>query len=83
MSAQQRLTTLSMAPYMSEPSGRHDTQTATTDVKPSGIRIIIVGAGFAGMMLSVRLLMAGFTPDDLLIVDPAGGFGGTWYWNRE
>ncbi len=41
---------------------------------------VIVGGGFAGMMLSVRLLEAGVT--DFRVVEKAGDFGGTWYWNR-
>ncbi|KAL1952449.1 hypothetical protein VTO42DRAFT_5387 [Malbranchea cinnamomea] len=45
-------------------------------------KVFILGAGFAGLVFAVKLLQAGFTIDDLLIVDTAGGFGGTWYWNR-
>lgn len=47
-------------------------------------KILIFGAGFGGLIAAVRCLQSGAarSPDDLLIVDPAGGFGGTWYWNR-
>ena len=45
-------------------------------------KILIVGGGYGGLVFAVRLLQAGFSIDDLLIVDIAGGFGGTWYWNR-
>ncbi|KAK3710484.1 hypothetical protein LTR37_010327 [Vermiconidia calcicola] len=45
-------------------------------------KVAIIGAGFGGILFAVRLIKAGFSPDDLLIIDPAGGFGGTWYWNR-
>jgi len=45
-------------------------------------KITIVGAGYGGILFAVELLKAGFKPEDLLIVDPAGGFGGTWYFNR-
>ncbi|KAL4812406.1 hypothetical protein BDW67DRAFT_193654 [Aspergillus spinulosporus] len=45
-------------------------------------RILIIGAGYGGLLQAVRLLQAGFSRDDLLLVDSAGGFGGTWYWNR-
>lgn len=41
---------------------------------------LIIGAGFAGLLVAIRLLMAGIT--DIYIVDKAGDFGGTWYWNR-
>lgn len=48
------------------------------------VKIIIFGAGFAGLLAAIKCLDSGAakSPDDLLIVDPAGGFGGTWYWNR-
>ncbi|KAH7010471.1 hypothetical protein EDB80DRAFT_750804 [Ilyonectria destructans] len=44
--------------------------------------ILIVGAGHSGLLFAARLIDAGFSPDDILMVDNAGGFGGTWYWNR-
>ena len=40
--------------------------------------ILILGAGFGGLIFAVRLLQAGFSVDDIRIVDSAGGFGGTW-----
>lgn len=43
-------------------------------------QIIIIGAGFGGMLAAARLIEAGF--EDILIIEKAGGFGGTWYWNR-
>lgn len=48
------------------------------------VKFAIVGAGFAGILAAVKILQAGAAkgPEDLLIIDPAGGFGGTWYWNR-
>ncbi|KAI9150466.1 monooxygenase [Paramyrothecium foliicola] len=45
-------------------------------------RFIIVGAGFGGLQLAVRLLEAGCLRDDIILVDQAAGFGGAWYWNR-
>ena len=44
------------------------------------VDVVIVGAGFAGMLTAARLLDRGV--DDFLIIDKAGDFGGTWYWNR-
>jgi len=41
---------------------------------------VIVGAGFGGILSAIRLKEAGL--NDILIVDRAGNFGGTWYWNR-
>jgi hypothetical protein len=40
--------------------------------------ILILGAGFGGLTFAVRLLQAGFSVDDIRLVDSAGGFGGTW-----
>ncbi|TKA62739.1 hypothetical protein B0A55_09042, partial [Friedmanniomyces simplex] len=48
----------------------------------SHIKTIIVGGGFGGLLFAVRMIQKGFSVDDILIVEPAGGFGGTWYWNR-
>lgn len=45
-------------------------------------KILIVGAGYGGILFAVNLIKAGFQAEDIVIVDPAGGFGGTWYWNR-
>ncbi|BCS26830.1 flavin-containing monooxygenase [Aspergillus puulaauensis] len=41
---------------------------------------LVIGAGYSGMLLSVRLIEAGIT--NIRIIDKAGDFGGTWYWNR-
>lgn len=49
---------------------------------PKRTRILIVGAGYGGLLFAVRLLQSGFALEDILLVDSAGGFGGTWYWNR-
>lgn len=46
-------------------------------------RMLIIGAGFGGLQYAIRMKeIAGIKSSDLRIVDPAGGFGGTWYWNR-
>ena len=44
------------------------------------VDVVIVGGGFGGLLAAARLVQAGV--DDFLIVDKAGDFGGTWYWNR-
>jgi cyclohexanone monooxygenase len=41
---------------------------------------VIVGGGFGGLLAAARLQEAGIT--NLRIVEKAGDFGGTWYWNR-
>lgn len=45
-------------------------------------KYLILGAGYGGLYHAVRLIQAGIEPDEIRIVDQAGGFGGTWYWNR-
>lgn len=44
--------------------------------------ILIIGAGWGGIQIAVRMIEAGIPASDIRIIDPAGGFGGTWYWNR-
>ena len=48
------------------------------------VKIAIFGAGFGGLCLAARALIEGSasSPNDIIIVDGAGGFGGTWYHNR-
>jgi cyclohexanone monooxygenase len=41
---------------------------------------LVVGGGFSGMLTGVHLRQAGV--ENLRIVEKAGDFGGTWYWNR-
>ncbi|KAJ4246070.1 hypothetical protein NW762_013815 [Fusarium torreyae] len=46
-------------------------------------KYFVLGAGFGGLQFAVRLIEKGIaTADDIRLVDAAGGFGGTWYWNR-
>jgi cation diffusion facilitator CzcD-associated flavoprotein CzcO len=44
------------------------------------VSMTFVGGGFAGLATGARLTAAGI--GGVRIVDKAGGFGGTWYWNR-
>ncbi|KAJ5165890.1 hypothetical protein N7492_006186 [Penicillium capsulatum] len=44
--------------------------------------ILIIGAGWGGILFAVRMVEAGIAPEQIRIVDAAGGFGGAWYWNR-
>ncbi|KAF2715939.1 monooxygenase [Polychaeton citri CBS 116435] len=48
----------------------------------SNVAVLIVGAGYSGLLFAIRLLEAGFKHKDIIIADIAGGFGGTWYWNQ-
>jgi cation diffusion facilitator CzcD-associated flavoprotein CzcO len=42
--------------------------------------VVIVGGGIAGLVAGAELRKAGI--ERIRILDKAGGFGGTWYWNR-
>ncbi|HEX4903394.1 MAG TPA: NAD(P)-binding protein, partial [Acidimicrobiales bacterium] len=44
------------------------------------VTFTFVGGGFAGLVTGARLAEAGV--GDVRILDKAGDFGGTWYWNR-
>jgi cyclohexanone monooxygenase len=44
------------------------------------MEVIVVGGGFGGLLAAARLREAGVK--DIRIIDKAGDFGGTWYWNR-
>ena len=44
------------------------------------VEVLIVGGGFGGLLSAVKLRQAGI--DSFRIVEKAGDFGGTWYWNR-
>jgi cyclohexanone monooxygenase len=41
---------------------------------------VIVGGGFGGLLAAARLQEAGIT--NIRILEKAGDFVGTWYWNR-
>ena len=42
--------------------------------------VLVIGAGFAGLLLWHKLQEAGFT--DVRFCEKGGDVGGTWYWNR-
>ncbi len=44
------------------------------------MRVLMVGAGFAGLGMAIRLSQAGF--DDFVVLEKSGGVGGTWRANR-
>ena len=40
---------------------------------------LVLGAGFGGLIYAIELIESGVAaPEDIRIVDAAGGFGGTW-----
>jgi cyclohexanone monooxygenase len=44
------------------------------------VEFAVIGGGFGGLLMGARLREAGFA--SIRMVESAGDFGGTWYWNR-
>lgn len=44
------------------------------------VDVLVIGGGYGAQLVAVRLIEAGIT--NVRILEKAGGFGGTWYWNR-
>ena len=44
------------------------------------VDVAIVGAGLGGLLAAARLAEQGV--ENIRVIDRAGDFGGTWYWNR-
>jgi cyclohexanone monooxygenase len=44
------------------------------------VEVLVVGGGFGGLLTAAKLRQAGI--ESFRIVEKAGDFGGTWYWNR-
>ncbi|MHB2029401.1 MAG: NAD(P)-binding protein [Acidimicrobiales bacterium] len=44
------------------------------------VTVVIIGAGFSGLVTGARLHEAGV--HDVRLIDGAGDVGGAWYWNR-
>ena len=63
--------------YKIDPNANPDFQ---RDPLTDEVEVLIIGAGYGGLLCGARLREAGF--EDIRIVDKANGFGGTWYWNR-
>jgi cation diffusion facilitator CzcD-associated flavoprotein CzcO len=84
-----QLTTAEESPLRSlaeDPWVNHETLNATRSPIEAGAtyRFFILGAGFGGLQFAVRLLRDGIVKsvNEIRLADAAGGFGGTWYWNR-
>lgn len=56
-----------------EPGFKRDPVEETVDA-------LIIGGGYGAQLVAVRLIEAGIT--NIRMLEKAGGFGGTWYWNR-
>ena len=52
----------------------------TRDARTEEVEVVIIGAGFGGMLAAANLRKQGI--DSFRIIEKAGDFGGTWYWNR-
>jgi len=52
----------------------------TRDALSDEVDAVIVGAGIGGLLAGARFRDAGL--DRIRVIDKAGDFGGTWYWNR-
>lgn len=71
-----------------EIKGEHEHHNVDPYVEPGFTRpalqeeldAVIVGGGFGGLLAAARLQKAGIT--NFRIIETAGDFGGTWYWNR-
>ena len=44
------------------------------------VDVMIVGGGYGAQLVAVRLIEHGVT--NIRMIEKAGDFGGTWYWNR-
>jgi cation diffusion facilitator CzcD-associated flavoprotein CzcO len=70
-----------------EPSGRFAdllddpyTPVVPRDPVDDEVTALVIGAGFAGLVIGARLKEAGI--HDVRLIDKAGDVGGVWYWNR-
>ncbi|MEN9792387.1 MAG: hypothetical protein RL330_465, partial [Actinomycetota bacterium] len=70
-----------------EPTGRFAHLLEDTYTRPAprsslheDVEVLVVGAGFAGLVTAARMRQAGI--EDVRLVDKAGDVGGVWYWNR-
>ncbi len=52
----------------------------TRDPVFDDVEFTVIGGGFGGLMMGAKLRDAGFK--SIRVVESAGDFGGTWYWNR-
>ncbi|GAA4166030.1 NAD(P)/FAD-dependent oxidoreductase [Gryllotalpicola daejeonensis] len=59
-----------------------DPYTERTEREPltDSVEVLVVGAGFGGLVTAARLRQAGF--ESIRLMDEGGDVGGTWYWNR-
>jgi cyclohexanone monooxygenase len=58
----------------------YSTDPVSREALTDSCEVLVVGAGFAGLLLWFRLREAGFV--DVRFCEKGGDVGGTWYWNR-
>jgi cation diffusion facilitator CzcD-associated flavoprotein CzcO len=70
------------ADHLTHDTYEHDPFTPVTprDCLNDEIDIAILGGGWTGILAAYHLTQAGVT--NFRVIDHAGDFGGTWYWNR-
>ena len=56
------------------------TEPLVRDAIVEQVDVVVIGSGWAGMSTAAHLTKQGVT--SYRIIDKAGDFGGTWYWNR-
>ncbi len=71
-----RIAGTSLAHYVDDPYMPVVEREPVTD----HVDVALVGGGFAGLITGARLREAGV--EKIRVIDKAGDFGGTWYWNR-
>jgi len=67
-------------PYMAGDPYLPTTERQPVSELADHVTFAFIGGGFSGLIVGARLIQAGI--EDVRIVDRAGDFGGTWYWNR-
>ena len=58
----------------------HVAEEIERDPVDEALDVLVIGAGFCGLLTGARLRQAGV--EDLRIIEAAGDVGGTWYWNQ-
>jgi len=68
--------------HLTHDTYEHDpfTPVVPRDCLTDEIDVAILGGGWTGILASYHLMQAGVT--NFRVIDHAGNFGGTWYWNR-
>ncbi|OZF26128.1 NAD(P)/FAD-dependent oxidoreductase [Rhodococcus sp. 14-2483-1-2] len=74
--SQYRSTTGQFGYYATDPYTQRTERDPLTDT----VEVLVTGGGFGGLVTAARLREAGI--ESIRMVDEAGDFGGTWYWNR-